>query len=179
MAVGAHSFVMQEVRSTLLLGAAVVSPIILRRFLRLSWSVLVVLVGVLLFASYQVAQAPSLAAVDHVSAKGKTVLIVGATRGIGFTAAQQLVHKGANVIIAGRGKETLEQVAKEVGASDILEIDLTHLSSVREAARRFLAKYSALDVLVLNAGRLGGDFTTDDGLDATLQVNHLAQFLFV
>jgi retinol dehydrogenase 14 len=116
--------------------------------------------------------------------KGKTVLITGATNGIGKVAALEIARQGANVIIVGRDKTKTEGVVdefrKNLGNNSVeyLLADLSSQASVRKLAENFKAKYSRLDVLLNNAGGLFGNRkTTVDGLEYTFAFNHLAYFL--
>jgi NAD(P)-dependent dehydrogenase (short-subunit alcohol dehydrogenase family) len=116
--------------------------------------------------------------------KGKTVLITGATNGIGKAAALEIARQGANVIIVGRDKTKTEAVVNELRTTsgnknvEYLLADLSRQASVRNLADDFKAKYSRLEVLINNAG---GFFdkrrTTVDGLEYTFAFNHLAYFL--
>lgn len=115
---------------------------------------------------------------------GKTVLITGATNGIGKAAATELARMGATVVITARdlhkGQATLEEIRSKTGNSnlDLLVADLSSQAEVRRLAAEFKAKYSRLDVLINNAG---GFFdvrkTTVEGIEYTFAFNHLAYFL--
>lgn len=115
---------------------------------------------------------------------GKTVLITGATNGIGKATATELAGLGATVVITGRdrarGQAVLEEIRSKTGNSklDLLVADLSSQAEVRRLAAEFKAKYPRLNVLVNNAG---GFFdarqTTVDGLEYTFAFNHLAYFL--
>jgi NAD(P)-dependent dehydrogenase (short-subunit alcohol dehydrogenase family) len=115
---------------------------------------------------------------------GKTVLVTGATNGIGKVTALELARQGANVCIVARneskGKTTLEEIKQATGNAN-LELfvgDLSSMKDVRRVAQEFKAKHDKLYVLVNNAG---GVFdtrqTTADGLEYTFAFNHLAYFL--
>ena len=90
--------------------------------------------------------------------KGLTIIITGATSGLGLEAATVLSKKGANVIMAVRnlekGKNVITQIKNKNPASklDLMRLDLADLNSVHEFARAFNANYSALNVLINNAG---------------------------
>ena len=114
----------------------------------------------------------------------KTILITGATSGIGYEAAIVLAREGHRVVMVGRDKAKTERCVAEVkqksGASNVefLLGDFASLASVRALAADFLAKYDRLDVLVNNAGTVYDTRTvTVDGFEATWAVNHLAPFL--
>ncbi len=109
---------------------------------------------------------------------GKTVLVTGATNGIGLETARGLARMGARVVILGRDASKAARVAAEVGAAGTLIADLSELAQVRRAAAEFRAREDRLDVLVNNAGAM---FTrreeTRDGIEKTWALNHLAPFL--
>jgi len=83
----------------------------------------------------------------------KVVLVTGATRGIGFAAARELVSRGCRVVITSRDPARAESAAGELGC-DWLALDLTDRESVAGAAQEFAARYGRLDVLVNNSAIL-------------------------
>ncbi len=113
----------------------------------------------------------------------KTVVITGATAGIGLESALQIAAEGHRLVLVGRNPEKLEQAAAEVlaiGASEVETViaDYESLDSVRAAAKEIRALCPRIDVLVSNAGTVYASRTvTGDGHEATFQVNHLAGFL--
>jgi NAD(P)-dependent dehydrogenase (short-subunit alcohol dehydrogenase family) len=118
------------------------------------------------------------------SMTGKTVLVTGATGGIGKIAALELARQGAHVALVARseskGKATLEEIRKATGNTN-LELYLADLSSVadiRKLASEFKAKHASLDVLVNNAGAFYSERKLSaDGLEMTFALNHIAYFL--
>ncbi|GBF04847.1 short-chain dehydrogenase [Deinococcus aerius] len=109
---------------------------------------------------------------------GKTVLVTGATNGIGLVTARQLARRGARVVIVGRNPEKTARVAAEVGAADALIADLSELTQVRRAAAEFRERNPRLDVLVNNAGAYyARRQETREGIEMTWALNHLAPFL--
>nr|WSZ95642.1 SDR family NAD(P)-dependent oxidoreductase [Streptomyces sp. NBC_00857] len=107
----------------------------------------------------------------------KTIVITGASDGIGATAARRLHRNGHRVVIVGRSPQKTQAVAREIGADHYLA-DFTRLDDVRELAAELSAAYPHIDVLANNAGGIFGDRTkTVDGFERTFQVNHLAPFL--
>jgi NAD(P)-dependent dehydrogenase (short-subunit alcohol dehydrogenase family) len=116
--------------------------------------------------------------------KGKTVLITGATNGIGKAAALEIAKQGATIVIVGRDKTKTENVANELRTAsgnkniEFMLADLSSQKDIHKLATEFKSKHSRLDVLVNNAG---GFFdkrkTTVDGLEYTFAFNHLAYFL--
>jgi NAD(P)-dependent dehydrogenase (short-subunit alcohol dehydrogenase family) len=108
--------------------------------------------------------------------EGRTVVITGASSGIGRAAARELALLGADVAVVGRNRERTEAVAAETGGRAFLA-DFDRLDSVRELGAALLAAYPAIHVLANNAGGMAPRGTTDDGNGITFQRNHLAAFL--
>ncbi len=118
------------------------------------------------------------------SLNGKVCLITGATSGIGKVTATALAAQGAEVIIAGRNQQkienTVQQIQSETGNELVqcLLADFSDLQQVRDLVSSFKERYSRLDVLVNNAGAF---FNTRQGtlysVEMTFLVNHLAPFL--
>jgi NAD(P)-dependent dehydrogenase (short-subunit alcohol dehydrogenase family) len=107
----------------------------------------------------------------------KTIIITGASDGIGAAAATQLASAGHRVVVVGRSPEKTKKVAEAIGAEHFLA-DFTELAQVRELATRLLDAYPQIDVLANNAGGIMGPRQlTGDGYEKTFQVNHLAPFL--
>lgn len=106
----------------------------------------------------------------------QTIIITGASDGIGAAAARQLSAKGGRVVVVGRSPAKTAAVAKELSAPYHLA-DFTDLAQVRRLASELLAAYPRIDVLANNAGGLFKKTSTPDGFEKTFQVNHLAGFL--
>lgn len=118
--------------------------------------------------------------------KDKTVLITGATRGLGRYVAEAAARAGATVLVHGRDERRLDTALTELraagGAVEPYLADLSDLSQARELAERVATDHSRLDVLVHNAvAGAGADFTrrelTVDGLEKRFTVNYLAPVL--
>ncbi len=107
----------------------------------------------------------------------KTIVITGASDGIGAAAASSLKALGNEVIVVGRDASKTAAFASSI--STPYEIaDFTSLDEVRKLADSLLGKYENIDVLANNAGAMFGKFQrTVDGFERTFQVNHLAPFL--
>jgi len=84
---------------------------------------------------------------------GKTVLITGASRGIGASAAREFAEAGANVVLLARSGGAIGAIAREIGDSALaVACDVGNYSAVEGAIQQTVAKFGALDVLVNNAG---------------------------
>jgi retinol dehydrogenase-14 len=115
---------------------------------------------------------------------GKTVLITGATGGIGRASAVGLAALGAGVGITGRDPRRVEAAAVEIRGATCnpnvngFAADMSSQAEVRRLAGEVLAAYPRLDVLVNNVGGFWATrHVTADGLEHTFAVNHLAGFL--
>ncbi len=107
----------------------------------------------------------------------KTIVITGASDGIGAAAARRLSRNGDKVVVVGRSESKTVAVADELGA-DYFVVDFADLSQVRALADKIRSEYPRIDVLANNAGGLvSKPQTTADGLEKTYQVNYLAPFL--
>jgi NAD(P)-dependent dehydrogenase (short-subunit alcohol dehydrogenase family) len=119
-----------------------------------------------------------------VDMKDKVILITGATSGIGKSAGFGLAKTGAVVVIVARDKNKGEKVRQEIieqsGNKNIhlLVSDLSLMRSVRGLAEEFKNKFDRLDVLINNAGGIFGKrILTEEGLEYTFALNHIAYFL--
>ncbi len=121
---------------------------------------------------------------DEQSLSGKTIIVTGATAGIGEVTALELARKGAAVILVSRNPEkctaTAEHIQQDTGNHkiDYFSADLSSQAQIRQMVDQFKSKYDRLDVLVNNAG---GVFLTRkfsvDGIEMTFALNHLSYFL--
>lgn len=120
---------------------------------------------------------------------GKVVLITGANTGIGKETAIQLAERGATVIMACRSVSKGEEAKKDIVESvqrtrgteptiDIVSMDLSSLTSVKQAAAKLEQKKTNVDILILNAGvMMNKQVVTEDGYELTMQANHLGHYL--
>ncbi|KAF5279773.1 hypothetical protein FQR65_LT15272 [Abscondita terminalis] len=116
---------------------------------------------------------------------GKVALVTGANIGIGYETARSLAKHGCTVILSCRNLESARNalariVSEKPSANDTCEclhLDLSSLRSVSDFANIVKLKYSKLDIVILNAGVFGLQYTkTIDGYEATFQINHLSHF---
>jgi NAD(P)-dependent dehydrogenase (short-subunit alcohol dehydrogenase family) len=114
---------------------------------------------------------------------GKTVLITGASGGIGRATAVGLATMGAHLAITGRDRGRTAGAADEIRAAgggqvDVFVADLSDQGEVRRLAGEVLQRLSRIDVLINNVGGYWNTrHVTADGLEYTLALNHLAAFL--
>lgn len=114
---------------------------------------------------------------------GKTVVLTGATSGIGQAAARMLARDAGHLIIQGPERpEDVRALLDELGHAttvDYVSADFTSLDDVRRAAETIRSRAVSVDVLVNNAGVPGARSrtVTEDGNERTLQVNYLALVL--
>jgi NAD(P)-dependent dehydrogenase (short-subunit alcohol dehydrogenase family) len=116
---------------------------------------------------------------------GKRVIITGGTNGIGLAAAKQLAGRGANLTVVARSQQRaamaapqIARAAQDARAPDVLIADLAAQRDVRRLAQEIEQRYPRVDVLVNNAGALYSTRRlTEDGVEMTWAVNHLAPFL--
>lgn len=125
---------------------------------------------------------------DASGTRSRTVLITGATDGLGRALAERLAGEGAQVILHGRDRDKVARVAAEIAhRADVPEpatvvADLADLSQVRELSDQVAALTDRLDVLVSNAGIGGGApestsrQVSADGYELRFAVNYLAGF---
>jgi NAD(P)-dependent dehydrogenase (short-subunit alcohol dehydrogenase family) len=83
--------------------------------------------------------------------KGKRILVTGGTGGIGRAMAKRFVDEGARVLITGRNRDKLKEVASEIGC-EALELDLRKVDSFGGFVSSVLEKLGGIDCLVNNAG---------------------------
>lgn len=114
----------------------------------------------------------------------KTILLTGATDGIGLLTAKKLLALGHNVLLHGRNGQKLADVAQslalipERGDIDSYVADLSVLADVEVLASAVSAKYQKIDVLINNAGVFKmSDAINAQGVDARFIVNTIAPFL--
>lgn len=115
---------------------------------------------------------------DIPSMTGRTVLVTGATSGLGLAATRRFAALGANVVGIGRNERVLDQLRGELGDQGLFwRFDLSDLDDVKRLAHQ--AKHlNRLDVIVHNAGALLSTYTpTRQDLETTFAVHVLAPYV--
>lgn len=109
----------------------------------------------------------------------KTILITGATDGIGLLTAQKLAADGHRILLHGRNKEKLAKAAQQVdGVTEIYLADLSKPGDVTQLAKEISAKHDRLDVLINNAGILKSPTPrAEAGRDIRFEVNTIAPYV--
>ncbi len=105
---------------------------------------------------------------------GRTVVVTGASSGIGLQTARILAAFGAHVVLAVRSPEKGEAAARHLpGTTEVRRLDVSDLASVRS----FAEGVGSVDVLVNNAGIMAVPFARSvDGFESQLATNHLGHF---
>ncbi len=122
---------------------------------------------------------------EWTGAGGKRVVITGATRGIGLAAAGALAGRGALLTVVARSDQRAAAAVAAIRAAggsatdvEVLHADLSSQASIRQLAEEVLSRHPRVDVLVNNAGAINASRKlTEDGIELTWAVNHLAPFL--
>jgi NAD(P)-dependent dehydrogenase (short-subunit alcohol dehydrogenase family) len=116
--------------------------------------------------------------------ENKTILISGATNGIGWITARELARGGATTILVGRNLERTRSAVNDIRQVtgnpnvDYLVADLSSQKQIHTLAKTFQQRYNRLDVLVNNAGAIFNSFElSEDGIERTFALNHLGYFL--
>jgi len=117
---------------------------------------------------------------------GRTVLLTGASSGLGFALAKELTSRGARVLMVCRrdAAEELAEVrragAEEGGSAELLRADMADFSSIRTLVGELVRRGEHIDVAISNAAVVPGSArTTVDGFEEMLQVNALAPALLM
>jgi 3-oxoacyl-[acyl-carrier protein] reductase len=106
--------------------------------------------------------------------KGRTALITGSTKGIGFAIAEAFAEAGATVLISGRNRQTIDAAVNKLSKKGRsiygIEMDMTDIATMEKA----VANLPAIDILVNNAGFVGGEGfgnTSEQDYDLILDTN--------
>ena len=116
--------------------------------------------------------------------QGKTVVITGATSGIGEVAAMRLARQGARLLLVARDPRRAERVltrlkiATPAAGHGVYPADLSRLSEMKRVGAEIATAEPRIDVLINNAGAFfSARRLTEDGLERTFALNHMAYFV--
>jgi NAD(P)-dependent dehydrogenase (short-subunit alcohol dehydrogenase family) len=127
-------------------------------------------------------KAGSLKSTDRLD--GKTVLVDGASSGLGFAIATHMAERGARVIMACRSgiPEKGEEVKKRTGTEkvEMVHVDFSDIISIRNLIKTVRDKYAPLDIVISNAAMVPKQSRkTRQGLEEMFMVNYLSKFIFI
>jgi NAD(P)-dependent dehydrogenase (short-subunit alcohol dehydrogenase family) len=116
--------------------------------------------------------------------RGKTVVITGATSGIGEVAARHLAELGARIVIVARDPDRAQAMLRQLAPADCgrphaaFHADLSRLAHLRRVGAEIAAAEPRIDVLMNNAGCIAaGNRRTEDGLELMFATNHMSYFV--
>jgi NAD(P)-dependent dehydrogenase (short-subunit alcohol dehydrogenase family) len=120
---------------------------------------------------------------DMPDMSGRTVLVTGANSGLGLRSAEAFAAAGAEVLMGCRDPDRADEARVTVATHatdrppEVVLVDLADLGSIRRAAHRVAERTDRLDVLLNNAGIMGGPYRrTVDGFELQFGTNHLGHF---
>ena len=113
------------------------------------------------------------------AASGRTIIVTGASAGIGRATALELGRAGATVLLVARTTASLEDVAREIGHAEVHTADLSSEASTAALLDDVLAAHPVIDVLVNNAGRsirrsIAQSYDRLHDYERTMRLNYLA-----
>ncbi|MDX3230668.1 SDR family NAD(P)-dependent oxidoreductase [Streptomyces sp. ME19-01-6] len=111
---------------------------------------------------------------------GRTALVTGGYSGLGLETTRALTRAGARVLVPARRPATAQEALRGIAGTEVWQLELSDLESVRAFADRFLATGRALDILINNAGVMACPETrVGPGWEAHFAINHLGHFALV
>src|SRR3954452_24416262 len=122
---------------------------------------------------------------EHVDLSGQTIVVTGASSGLGEETARSLSAAGARVVMAVRDRTKGEAAAARIrdrhpdASLELHDLDLGSIAAIRESADALLQKHSRIDLLINNAGVMAQPLGyTSDGFELQLGTNHLGHFVW-
>src|SRR5579863_5863296 len=92
---------------------------------------------------------------NEIDLHGRTAVVTGAARGIGYACAERIAGSGAAVSLWDQDRDALAEAARRLGASHTAVVDITDEASVSAAASAAIKALGKVDILVNNAGITG------------------------
>jgi NAD(P)-dependent dehydrogenase (short-subunit alcohol dehydrogenase family) len=130
------------------------------------------------------AQTTTYDVLDGVDLSGKTIVVTGASAGLGVETSRALASAGAHVVMCVRDLDKGGRAAAGIrdavpsASLELVELDLASLASVRTCAENILAKHDRIDRLINNAGVMAPPLGyTEDGFELQIGTNHLGHFV--
>ncbi len=119
---------------------------------------------------------------DELDGSGKTVVLTGATSGLGLAAARRLADADTTLVILGRNPDKTEGVRHDLaeGGADVHAViaDMGDLDQVHRAAEEILASHPRIDALIHNAGALSAEYADNNaGIELTIASQVIGPFL--
>ena len=115
--------------------------------------------------------------------QGKIAVITGGNSGIGLATAKAFISEGAQVVIAGRDKKTLDQAAAELGTKCLaMQVDVSKSPELDMLYSKVREKFGRIDVLFVNAGIaqfIPVEKVTEDFFDKTFDINTKGLFFTI
>jgi len=115
---------------------------------------------------------------------GKTVVITGATSGIGAVAARRLAEQGARIVLVARDRHRAEEMLRDLRVANpgqahtAFYADLSRLGEMKRVAAEITSAEPKIDVLMNNAGLIASrNEKTEDGLELMFATNHMSYFV--
>lgn len=109
--------------------------------------------------------------------KGKNILITGGSKGIGKAIAEVFVVEGADVTLAARNIDYLEEAKEDLGGKvKIIQTDITEKSERENLMRKFIENQGSIDVLINNAGGSNGGKICETSMDLFYEAMELNYF---
>ncbi|KAJ6695433.1 putative proteinD(P)-BINDING ROSSMANN-FOLD PROTEIN [Salix koriyanagi] len=121
---------------------------------------------------------------EGIDGNGLTAIVTGASSGIGTETARVLALRGVHVVMAVRnvdsGNKVREEILKEIPSAkvEVMELDLSSMSSVREFAFKYNSSGFPLNILINNAGIMASPYMlSKDNIELQFATNYLSHFL--
>jgi NAD(P)-dependent dehydrogenase (short-subunit alcohol dehydrogenase family) len=107
----------------------------------------------------------------------RTIVLIGATSGLGRAAADQLAHDGHDLILVGRDPQRVRKLAGQLPTASVIGADVSTADGVEHVVTRIRGAVDHIDVLINNAGTMRPTRQiTREGVELNLAIHHLAPY---